>query len=640
MLKFESNFDIFLKTVISKKKIFQQNHLTIIEPFDSKLSSNNNTFLFEKKYLLLFNTNGNVIFSEPEKGNNQYKDIIINILNIIGKRQNENDKKTNKNICFNLFYIGDKDKIVVMRFGNMDIISCGIFSAQTKSSIIKLYLLNHFVMFLNYLDTDINTSLIIENNINIKIYREFLYLPFHEYFLLLSRQIFQRQTIKLKNIYYKNNYLIELNTNKIIFSFESLYNNIGNKNQIKTHNKELIWNEILYHCHILKNNYMNQYSLNFNEENYENYFAVFELKSTFPRMTFIIKFLPVLNGLALIHEFVQTKLTSNEGNEINHYKEYESFYGYFNEINTISQKTCNSTHSRFLLFKNEPLILKRINNYFVGSLSLKNPLMDLFFWNKHNNIFICEEILNIINSLKKDIIEKQQTKDNLLKNNDNNNYVMKEIEKELYKQFQQEVKQKKDIDFNIYDNKNNIFFFNDEDFFTENNITQKIDFIIPKKFILNTLFNKEKRDLNLSNDLSNLQKDISSLKESSETNKITSLKKGDIKLSNILNDNITENIGTYYYSNINKTSKEKNRIKRNNIDDSLNNILNIDNSSVENNLSNINISIIQNNNENEFNNNDKNNDQEEKKISGIEGESLSSNNELLEGEMINRVKYK
>ena len=259
-------------------------------------------------------------------------------------------------------------------------------------------------MFLNYLDIESSTipNAIKNNNNNlqINIYKQFFLSSFCDFFILLTRQLFQRHKYKLKNIFYKNYSLIELNSNKIIFSFESLYNNLnnnGDKYQLKISNKEHIWTEVLYHCHILKNNYLKQYSINFNEENYDNFFAIFELKSTFPRRIFIIKFLPILNGVCLIHEFVQTKLSSNEGNEINHYKEYESIYGYFNEINTLSQKTCNSTHSKLFLFKNEPNFLRRINSFFVGSLSLKIKHKDLFFSGKNNNIFICEDVLGIIN---------------------------------------------------------------------------------------------------------------------------------------------------------------------------------------------------------------------------------------------------
>ena len=634
MTKNFKNFDTFFNSVISKKKIFYQNNITISEDLDSKISSNND-FVFEKKYIFLFNKKGNLIFSEPELGNIKYKEIITAMLIKIIKTQIRDGNKMSKNIFFNVFFISDKDKLVFVRVGNTNIISLGIFSINTKTSIIKLYLLNFIIMFLNYSDDDVNLLSNLENNFRIKIYKEFLLSPFHQYYLLLTKQIFHKHRFKLKNIFYNNYYLIELNTNKIIFSFESLYKIIGNrmdKYQIKIHNNENIWNEILYHCHILKNNYINQYSLNFNEDNYENYFAVFELKSTFPRRTFIIRFLPVLNGIGLIHEFVQTKLSSFEGNEINHYKEYESIYGYLNEINTLSQKTCNSTHSRFMIFKNEPFLLKKLNSFFVGSLSLKNPQVDLFFWRKHNNIFISEEIMNIINIC---LMKEKQI--------NNNNNILKEIQKELYEEYQQEIKQKKDLDLNIYNNNNNILLYNNENDYIESNFSQKIDLGISKEFILMTLFNKNDKSTSKLSKIISSQKDKNFLKENSSIEKLFSSKKDLNKLSDILNENISENLGSNYNSN-NRNLKENNSFKASNNFDSINNIFNIENSIEENNLFDINISII-NNKEQKINNSESNNrvdnityKEEENTIRESNDECIDSKNEFLEGEYINKVK--
>ena len=636
MLENLKNFNSFFNSIISKKKIFYQNNISISEALDSKINANNN-FIFEKKYLFLFNTKGNLVFSEPELVNNGYKDIISSILNILTKIKNKDVNKIAKTISFNVFYVGEKHKLVSISIGNFSIISLGVFSINTKTSIIKLYLLNFLIMFFNYLEVDANLiSNLDNNNIQINIFKEFLYSPFHQYYLTLTRQIFKRQQIKFKNIFYNNYYLIETITNKIIFSYESLYNNNNasfKEYQIKIHNNENIWNEILYHCHVLKNNYMNQYSLNFDEDNYENYYAVFELKSTFPRRTFIIRFLPVLNGLGLIHEFVQTKLSSNEGNEINHYKEYESIYGYLNEVNTISQKTCNSTHSRFILFKNEPTILKKINNFFVGSLNLKNQQIDLFFWRKHNNIFICEEIMKVINIYL--------TKEKQLNNNNN---ILKEIEKELYDEYQEDIRQKTDLDLNIYNNNiNNILLYNNDDYFTENNLSQKIDLGISKQFILFTLFNNSDKNTSKISKVLSSQKDLTFLKDNSLLKKFPSSKKNLTKLSDILNEKISENIGSYNCSN-NKILKENNSVKISNICDSTNNMLNIENSVEENNLFNINISIIQ-NKEQKINNNDNSNiinnktqNEEENTIIESKDEELDSKNEFLEGEFINKVK--
>ena len=611
MLKSRQNFDIFYKSVISNKKLFYQSNRTISETSDSKFNVNT-SFIFEKKNLFLFTLNGNLIFSESDIEKSEYKNILRNIIikiNKIGNIKHRNGNIITENIYFNMFVIGNRDKVVILRIGDINIVSLGVFSKETKTSIIKIYLLNNLIMFLNYLDIESNSSfsnINTNNNLQINLYKEFFLSSFNAYFILITRQLFQRQKYKLKNIFYKNYSLIELNSNKIIFSFESLYNNKesnGDKYQIKINNKEHIWNEVLYHCHILKNNYIKQYSINFNEENYDNYFVIFELKSTFPRRTFIIKFLPILNGVCIIHEFVQTKLSSNEGNEINHYKEYESLYGYFNEINTLSQKTANSTQSKLILFRNEPNFIKKINCFFLGSLSLKNQHKDLFFSRKNNNIFICEDVLKIINNCL------------INENSLNNNIIIREIEKKLYDEYLQENKQKdNDIDSNIYHNKN-IFLFSNDDYLTEENLSQKMDLNITKEYILSILFSKNK----LKNTYLTKDKEISLLSK-----KFLGSKKDCTKLSEILNENISENIGSYYHST-KKLLKENNSFKTSNIFDSTNNnIMNLDNST---NIFNINISIIKNNNKSRI---DKINDEE----------NLDSKEEFFEEEKIKNIKSK
>lgn len=60
-------------------------------------------------------------------------------------------------------------------------------------------------------------------------------------------------------------------------------------------------------------------------------FVKFESTSTFPRLTFIIKFLPILKGMTIIHIYSQNKLSRGECNEkstnIKQYKEVDILYG-------------------------------------------------------------------------------------------------------------------------------------------------------------------------------------------------------------------------------------------------------------------------------------------------------------------------
>jgi hypothetical protein len=57
-----------------------------------------------------------------------------------------------------------------------------------------------------------------------------------------------------------------------------------------------------------------------------------ECTSTYPRLTFIIKFLPILNGVSIVHVYSQKKLSrmiDNSDNNITakNYKEIDILYG-------------------------------------------------------------------------------------------------------------------------------------------------------------------------------------------------------------------------------------------------------------------------------------------------------------------------
>ena len=105
------------------------------------------------------------------------------------------------------------------------------------------------------------------------------------------------------------------------------------------------------------------------------------------------------------------------------------------------------------------------------------------------------------------------------------------MKKKLYDEYLQENKNKQkgnDIELNIYNNNNkNIFIFNNDDYFIEENPSQKIELTIKKEHILSTIFNNNK---------------------SKHIKIYLGSKKDCIKFSEILNENISENIGSYYHS--------------------------------------------------------------------------------------------
>ena len=200
-------------------------------------------------------------------------------------------------------------------------ITVGVFSKGTKSSIIRFYLLTMIISFLNYIgdkndffnsyqNKAINSIEKI-NNISLntflhsKIYDTFLSIPIQIYFSKIIQKIFKKRVLYIKNIYYKNYYLVDLSNNEIILSSDN-FNNKDKFNifEYKIFSNRKIKKELLFYCHELKNNYIKKNNMIFNEFEYQKYFIKLEYKATYPRRTFIIKFLTILNGICIIHEYI------------------------------------------------------------------------------------------------------------------------------------------------------------------------------------------------------------------------------------------------------------------------------------------------------------------------------------------------
>ena len=93
----------------------------------------------------------------------------------------------------------NQEKIVIVKIGDINIITLGVFDKETKMSIIKLYLLNNIIMFLNCLEAlnnmnikNINTN----NTLQINIYKEFFFSSLNKYFFLITQQLFKNRNTK------------------------------------------------------------------------------------------------------------------------------------------------------------------------------------------------------------------------------------------------------------------------------------------------------------------------------------------------------------------------------------------------------------------------------------------------------------
>lgn len=316
-------------------------------------------------------------------------------------------------------------------------IAVGVFSKGTKSSIIRFYLLTMIISFLNYIgdkndffnsyqNKAINSIEKI-NNISLntflhsKIYDTFLSIPIQIYFSKIIQKIFKKRVLYIKNIYYKNYYLVDLSNNKIILSSDN-FNNKDKFNifEYKIFRNRKIKKELLFYCHELKNNYIKKNNMIFNEFEYQKYFIKLEYKATYPRRTFIIKFLPILNGVCIIHEYIQLKLSTFEkGVEKKEvYKEKIIIYGF----NSSDKNDINN------LFKNEHYILKQLHFFLIESLFCSNSSIQYFFiLEKKQKIYFSEEILQIINQLVSEYMEKTNNISSYSKSNNNHNYLTKKI---------------------------------------------------------------------------------------------------------------------------------------------------------------------------------------------------------------------
>jgi hypothetical protein len=336
-------------------------------------------------------------------------------------------------------------KLLFINIPATNLIAVGIFSKKTKASIVRLFLLNMIISFVNYTgdkndffnNTQMNENCDINkiNSINFnyflhsKIYDSFLSIPIQIHFIKNVEKIFKKKTLYIKEIYYKNYYLIDLSNNKIILNYNSLYNT-NNNMELKIFKFRKIWKELLSHCHDLKEEYMKKNKMEFNIQEYQNFFLKIEYKTTYPRRAFIIQFLPLYNGMCIIHEYIQLKVATFEGEEKNRkiYKERE-ICGYDTGNYIIDNN----------LFKSEHYILKQMQDYFVEALFCSNSSIKFFFvLEKREKIYFSEEILKIIREEIDEYMERNKNLNKYLKSNENNYYskaLIQIITKRLYEEF-------------------------------------------------------------------------------------------------------------------------------------------------------------------------------------------------------------
>ena len=596
--------------------------------FMNKDDNNNTQFNFKYNDLILFDKNGQIMLNSSNIDSESENLIEFGYFEtysyIIKKLAKINEISKSKKETLHYYLISnEKIKIVILNMEKTNLYLLGSFNDSIHASIIKIFLLHILLSFLNYMgekssfiakdftksinengsDTidigkinaysnkeSINKDIISTDNNNyvegndnldllyIRIFENFLLLPIIKFFILITKNIFVRRNYYKNGAIYKNLYLVEIDTGQILFSMENLYNlhNGYHPNQ-NTILNSYIWKEILYRGKMLKKEYTKNEGKILDFEDSQQYFTRIEMRSTFPRMIFIIRFLPLLNGVLLINEY-EWKTYSNEDISDDEYKEIDILNG--SSLSKDNESELDDDDDDEVLLINEPKFIKEREYFFINFFLSTNSNINDIFYIKHSQIkYFSNGLLNTINK----VVNKYNSE--LSSNDINIEKILININNELYNEYLQinnnEDKSQRYISSNIivYKNLNNLsnekekdiidLKLLDEDNYKIINQYQwniiscpylKYLFQINEKFILIILFNyrkdrkKNELTLNLSkfDDYSFLEKEDKKINEENIKNENDINKNSLINVSEKLSDLLEDKISEYIESPENK----------------------------------------------------------------------------------------
>ena len=549
-----------------------------------------NFFLFNKSGICILEKQIETIINDIEEYN-KYKILIKKIghtfLNYYEKNKyaiaeikenedtfnlNKNKKYPNDNKFIFKFIQLEKFKILIMlRNNNLFIIT---YPIKSSTQFQRLLLIHIFIALINF-KGDVISSL--EKLNEFEKYKENIYinlksfyeknkskltnndinnilelLIFENYFLKIIishfskvfNEMFKKEYLNLNQTLFKNLYILDLATSSIILDMckiQEINKNIINDQDFIINNK--LYEEILFLGKHLYNKYKSENDMKLVETDEVYRFVKFECSSTFPRLIFIIKFIPVLNGIAVIHLYYQKKLTrNNEENPLDQelkYKEIDLLFGSLIKGN------------QNLEFKyGAPKKLKNIEKFFVEFFITCRNGFDIFRVNTNKKFkYINYYIINLINSVPVsnnfdvdkmflDINKKLEEEYNIELNKRNKEEIKEEINDNKYNEEKNEE--------NEEENDDNEVEIEDED---ESNIDNI--FLLNKETIYNEILNIKKRDIKIN--LNNNKKQISSL--FSEYS-IKSLISEDKKVK----ENVNEKVSKYNSKEINSNLNSDNLI--------------------------------------------------------------------------------
>jgi hypothetical protein len=353
--------------------------MSTIVPFNNSILE---FFVFTKSGICILNSQYKNIY-DKENDYNKYKIIIKNIsCHLL-------DKATDTT----LFYFS---KITISSFIIQILLKdgmafVGIFPNNSSTSFQKLILIHMYIALINFKGDIIEkVEILNRKNINFNSFetiKDFFYKNQNElndfkltdlfefiiyelYFLRyigihfqkIYNELLKREELNQTYFKFKNLYIVDLSTGNLLLDWNALEKVKKNK---KYYRNEKLWFELIHHSKMMMESYKNEHRYNFTYIGSSFRFVKFECTSSFPRLTFIIKFVPLLKGLSIIHVYSQKKLsriTENSEQQLFKYKEIDLLYG--SEM---------KTNANFDFRYSEPRMLQHIEKFLIEFLiSIRN----------------------------------------------------------------------------------------------------------------------------------------------------------------------------------------------------------------------------------------------------------------------------
>ena len=479
---------------------------------------------------------------------------------------------------FNYFII-NKYKITFLIKSKITLV--GIFSFNTSKGYQNLLLIHLFISLINYKGDSLfklniinnyikdqkyntlqefqeeNNEIIMNNKIQNITKGDFLELFIYDKYFLKScilhfEKVFdfltKKEDINLKFTKFLDLYIIDISTDILLFDLNSiLYNDIDHNNSYyKYYKNKNIFKEILFHSHQLYDSYTFKHGAKFIKGDSSQRFIKVECTSTYPRILFIIKFIPVLKGIIVVHLYYQSKLSRANNNNIsinqeNKYKEVDLVFGsFFGENGEMDLK--------YVMPKKLANIEKFMEEFF---LTTRNS--DLFRLNETSKEFkyFNYYIIKIINSMPADLIKASfQTIFEYINDKIKNKY-KEEVEnnKKKIRKMLRKNNISEGIDNIIEQSNKNTLYNKKSKKNQDSSCNDSIDkiFSIDKQFLYNELFP------NTSIKFSTIQNNFSTIK-SDNKNIINILRESDSSMNN--NNN--------FLRQKNKEIKEENNLMKSN----------------------------------------------------------------------------